>query len=151
MATVVPITHVVALVDGTESSFRAADVAIDLARSLDARLTAMAVVDTDTLHQLLSVKILVDSEMGEFEKELEASANRHLAQVCERGRDHRMAVEEVLVTGSAEVVVCREAQSRGVGLIVIGGFLSSRVSRDVLARQRQQIIDRAECPVLVVK
>jgi nucleotide-binding universal stress UspA family protein len=38
-----------------------------------------------------------------------------------------------------------------VDLICIGGFHSSRVSRDLLARQRQQVIDRAACPVLVVK
>ena len=68
-----PIRHILVLVDGTEASYNAADAAIDLARSLGSKLTAMAVVDTDTLRQLLSVKILVDAEMGEFEKE--ASGN----------------------------------------------------------------------------
>jgi nucleotide-binding universal stress UspA family protein len=151
MAKVVPLAHILVLVDGTESSDRAADVAIELACSLGARLTAMAVVDTDTLHQLLSVNILVDAEMGEFEKELEASASRHLANVCDRGRARKMAVEEVLATGASEAVVLREAQSRHAGMIVLGGFHSSRVGRDLLARQRQQILDRAACPVLVVK
>jgi len=138
-------------VDGTEPSFHAADVAIGLARSLAARLTVMAVVDTDTLHKLLSVRILVDSEMGEFERELEASARRHLDHVRGRASARQVAIEEVLVTGLSEAVVPREAESRGVGMIVLGGFHSSRVSRDLLARQRQQIIDRAACPVLVVK
>jgi nucleotide-binding universal stress UspA family protein len=151
MTKTVPLTHILTLVDGTESSFRAADVAIELARSLDARLTAMAVVDTDTLHQLLSVKILVDAEMGEFEKELEVSARRHLSHVCDRGRAHEMTVEEVLATGASEAAVLHEAQARGINMIVLGGFHSSRVNRDLLARQRQQILDRATCPVLVVK
>ena len=146
-----PINHILVLVDGTEASYNAAAAAIELARSLGARLTAMAVVDTDTLGQLLSVKILVDAEMGEFEKELEESSRRQLAEVRERALRRKVVVEEVLLTGNSEVIVPREVQERGVDLIAIGGFQSSKVTRDLLARQRQQIIDRAVCPVLVVK
>jgi len=145
------VNHILVLVDGTESSFHAADRAIDMARSLGARLTAMAVIDRETLHQLLSVKILVDAELSEFEKELQESAKRHLATVRQKGLDHRVVIDEVLATGSVEETVPREVQARGVDLICIGGFQSSRVARDLLARQRQQILDRAACPVLVVK
>ena len=145
------ITHILALVDGTDSSFNAADAAIGLARDLGARLTAMAVVDTDTLRQLLSVRILVDAEMGEFERELEESSRRQLAEVRERALDRKVVVEEVLLTGNTEVIVPREVEEREVDLIALGGFQSSKVTRDLMARQRQQIIDRAKCPVLVVK
>jgi nucleotide-binding universal stress UspA family protein len=146
-----PVNHILVLVDGTESSFHAADLAIDLARVVGARLTAMSVVDTETLRQLLSVKILVDAEMGEFEKELQESARRQLAAVREKAMDRRLVIEEVLVTGNVEEIVPREVQSRGIDLIALGGFESHRVTRDLLTRQRQQIIDRAPCPVLVVK
>jgi len=146
-----PIRHILVLVDGTEASYNAADAAIDLARSLGSKLTAMAVVDTDTLRQLLSVKILVDAEMGEFEKELQESSRRQLAEVCQRALDRKILVEEVLLTGNTETIVPREVQQREVDLIALGGFQSSKVTRDLLARQRQQIIDRAKCPVLVVK
>ena len=145
------ISHILVLVDGTEASYHAADAAIELARSLGARLTAMAVVDTDTLRQLLSVKILVDAEMGEFEKELEESSKRQLAEVCQRALDRKVVVDEVLLTGNTETIVPREVQQREVDLIALGGFQSSKVTRDLLARQRQQSIDRAKCPVLVVK
>jgi nucleotide-binding universal stress UspA family protein len=139
------------LVDGTESSFHAADCAIDLARAVGARLTAVAVVDRETLHQLLSVKILVDTEMDDFEKELQASARRHLKHVRERALDRRLAVEEVLLSGNVEEIVPQAVAERSVDLIAIGGFDSSRANRDLLVRQRQQIVDRATCPVLVVK
>ncbi len=146
-----PINHILVLVDGTDSSYNAANAAIELARSLGAKLTAMAVVDTDTLRQLLSVKILVDAEMGEFERELQESSRRQLAEVCQRALDRKVLVEEVLLTGNTETIVPREVAERKVDLIAIGGFQSSKVTRDLLARQRQQIIDRARCPVLVVK
>jgi nucleotide-binding universal stress UspA family protein len=145
------VNHILVLVDGTESSFHAADRAIDLARSLGARLTAMAVIDRDTLHQLLSVKILVDAELSEFEKELESSAQRHLATVRQRALDYRLTVEEVLVTGNVEDIVPKEVHARHVDLICIGAFQCGRVPRDLLARQRQQIADRTSCPVLIVK
>ena len=145
------VNHILVLVDGTESSFHAADRAIDMARALGARLTALAVIDHDTLHHLLSVKILVDVELSEFEKELEASARRHLDAVRQRAQGHHLVVDEVLVTGNIGEIVPKEVHARGVDLICIGGFHSSRVSRDLLARQRQQVIDRAACPVLIVK
>ncbi len=146
-----PVNHILVLVDGTEASFNAADTAIDLARALGARLTALAVVDTETLRQLVNVKILVDAEMGEFEKELEQSARRQLAEVRERALNQKVVIDEVLVIGNAETVVPKEVQDRGVDLIALGSFPSTKVTRDLVARQRQQIIDRATCPVLVVK
>jgi nucleotide-binding universal stress UspA family protein len=51
------IHHILVLVDGTASSFHASDYAIELARTLGAQLTGLAVVDTDTLRQLLNVRI----------------------------------------------------------------------------------------------
>ena len=146
-----PINHILVLVDGTESSYRAVEAAIDLARAVGARLTALAVVDTETLRQMLSVRILVDAEMGEFEKELEESSRRQLAEVRDRALDRRVVCDDVLLTGNTETIVPREVQERGVDLIALGGFQSTKITRDLLARQRQQIIDRARCPVLVVK
>ena len=145
------IQHILVLVDGTDSSYHAADAAIDLARDLGAGLTAMAVVDTETLRQLLSVKILVDAEMGEFESELEESSRRQLAEVVERAADRKVVAEQVLLTGNTETIVPREVRDREVDLIALGGFQSSKIARDLLARQRQQIVDRAPCPVMVVK
>jgi len=57
----------------------------------------------------------------------------------------------VLITGSVETVVPKEVEERKVDLIALGGFQSTKVTRDLLARQRQLILDRAACPVLVVK
>ncbi|MCX5683341.1 MAG: universal stress protein [Planctomycetota bacterium] len=145
------VNHILVLVDGTEASFHAADRAIDLARSIGARLTALAVIDRDTLHHLLSAKILVDVELSEFEKELESSARRHLDVVRQKAQEHHIEVDEVLATGNVGEIVPKEVHARGVDLICMGGFHSTRVSRDLLARQRQQVIDRAACAVLIGK
>ena len=145
------VNHILVLVDGTDSSFHAADYAIDVAHALGARLTAMAVVDTDTLRQLLHIKILVDSEMDELEKELQESGQHQLDEVRQRAMDKRVQFEDVLRSGNSEVIVPKELAQRGVDLLAMGGFPSDRVKYDLLARQRQQILDRAGCPILVVK
>jgi nucleotide-binding universal stress UspA family protein len=146
-----PISHILVLVDGTQSSFRAADYAIDIARILGARLTALAVVDTDTLHQLLSVNILVDIELAEFEKELAHSAQHQLDEVRHHAMDKRVVLDEVLRSGNSEVIVPIELSQRGIDLLAMGAFQSERVKHDLLARQRQQILDHAQCPILIVK
>jgi nucleotide-binding universal stress UspA family protein len=146
-----PVGHILVLVDGTKSSFRAADYAIDLARTLGARLTAMAVVDTDTLRQLLHVNILVDSEMDEFEQELQQSAQHELDEVRQRAMSKRVKFDDVLRSGNSEVVVPKELAQREVDLLAMGAFHSDRVKYDLIARQRQQILDRAACPILIVK
>lgn len=146
-----PVQHILVLVDGTEAAFRAADFGIALACALGAKLTAMAVVETETLRQLLNVKILSDVEMGEFEKELRGSSERQIAEVHERALRRKLVIDDVIVEGNSEEVVPREVETRGVDLIALGGFQSNRASRDLLTRQRQQIVDHAACPVVVVK
>lgn len=146
-----PVRHILVLVDGTEASFRAADFAIALACVLSAKLTAMAVVEIETLRQLLSAKILSNVEMGEFEKELQSSSDRQIAEVHERALRKHLVIDDVIVSGNSEEAVPREVAARQVDLIALGGFQSNRASRDLLTRQRQQIIDHAVCPVVVVK
>ncbi len=146
-----PVNHILVLVDGTESSFRAADYAVEIAHAVGAKITALAVVDTDTLRQLLNVRILVDSEMDEFEKELELSSQNQLDEVRQRAMKKRVKFDDVLRSGNSEVIVPKEVSQRGVDLLAMGAFPSERVKYDLLARQRQQILDRATCPVLVVK
>ena len=146
-----PFRHLLVIVDGTETSDRAVRLAVILAAATRARLTAIAFVETDTLKRLLTVKVLSQSEMGDFEQGLEESAQRQLTAAVATGRAGGIAIETAIVRGNSEETVPREVARRGNDLIVIGAFDSQRANRDLLARQRQQIVDRAPCPVLVAR
>ena len=146
-----PFRHLLVIVDGTETSDRAVRLAVILAAATRARLTAIAFVETDTLKRLLTVKVLSQSEMGDFEQGLEESAQRQLAAAVATGRVGGVAIETAIVRGNSEETVPREVARRGNDLIVLGAFDSQRATRDLLARQRQQIVDRAPCPVLVAR
>lgn len=145
------IKHLMVLVDGTDASFRAADLAIDLACALRARLTAVALGETETLHQLLSAKILTPSEMTEFEEGLQESAGRQLAEVRERAASRGVESDVFYAKGNSETVLPGEIRARNVDLIVIGLFDSDRAPHDLLDRQRQQAAIHAPCPVLVAR
>ena len=146
-----PFRHLLVIVDGTETSDRAVRLAVILAAATRARLTAIAFVETDTLKRLLTVRVLSQSEMGDFEQGLEESAQRQLTAAVATGRAGGIAIETAIVRGNSEETVPREVARRGNDLIVLGAFDSQRANRDLLARQRQQIVDRAPCPVLVAR
>jgi len=147
----IPVKHVAAIVDGTSSSFRAADAAIQVAARSGAALTAMAIVEHSTLRQLLRARILVSNEMDEFERDLDVSMRRHLAEVCERARRQNVTAQGVLLSGNTGSLLPKYVAEHKVDLIVVAAFQSKDVLRDMIARQRQLIVDYAPCPVLVVK
>ena len=146
-----PFRHLLVIVDGTETSDRAVRLAVVLAAATKARVTAIAFVETDTLKLLLNVKVLSMPEMGDFEMGLEQSARRQLDAAVATGKSGGVAIETDIVRGNSEETVPREVARRGNDLIVLGAFDSQRANRDILARQRQQIVDRAPCPVLVAR
>ena len=146
-----PFHHILVIVDGTDTSDRAVRLAVALASATRARLTAIAFVETDTLKRLLTVKVLSEAEMGDFEKGLEESAGSQLASAAATGKAAGVAIETAVVRGNSEETVPREVARRGNDLIVLGAFDSRRANHDLLARQRQQIVDRAPCPVLVAR
>ena len=146
-----PVRHILVLVDSTETSARAVDLAGALARALNARLTGIVVIETETLHQLLSAKVLTDAELADFEAGLRESGERQLEAARLRAREQGAALETAILAGNSEVVVPQEVATRGVDLIVLGGFDSSKVRFELLFRQRQQIADHAPCPVLIAR
>ncbi len=146
-----PFNHLLVIIDGTEASDRALRLAVAQAAATRARVTAIAFVETDTLKRLLTVKVLSQAEMGDFEQGLEESAQRQLAAAAATGRACGVAIETAIVRGNSEETVPREVARRGNDLIVLGAFDSRHANHDLLARQRQQIVDRAPCPVLVAR
>lgn len=146
-----PFRSILVLVDGTESAMRASECAIRLAGAMSARLTAIAVVDTHTLRRLMSVRILVEPEVQEFEAGLQQTQQRYLDYVAQLAAKEQVAMETVLGRGEWHLTVLAEQKTRQADLIVLGGFRMTLTRLNLLARERQLIIDEAPCPVLVVK
>ena len=143
--------NAIVLVDGTESSMAAARFAIDMASRTGCRLTAISAVDTDILNQLLRTRIFVEEEREDYEQELELDAGKFLRYVNELAKKQKVKVESVVLKGSPHGTILGEAKRRQADLIILGHWRTSVAKRDILARERQLILDAAECSVLVVR
>jgi nucleotide-binding universal stress UspA family protein len=146
-----PSKNVLVLVDGNESAVKAAAFAIKMAGVYGVKLAAISVVDTDTLRHLMSVRILVEQEVRDFEAELERNQRRYLDFVQREAQKANVEIELLLKRGICHIEVLAEQRRRNADLIIIGGFRSTLTRLDLVVRERQIILDEAPCPVLVVK
>lgn len=145
------VRRILLVVDSSDAAVRAARKAVELASELGAKVDAAFVVDTGTLRQLLSGKILVAEEMEEFEEDLAAGGRKYLRMVEELADEHNVSLEMHLLKGTWTSALLAEAKRVKADLIVLGGFTSSMAKRDLVGKQKQALIDDAPCPVMVVK
>ena len=122
-----------------------------MAKLYRCRLLAVYVVDTATLQELLLSKIFVEDESAEYEKSLEENGHRYLNYVEELAPKKGVQVEKILRRGAISTEIVEAAEETGADLILLGGFEESKSIRDVLSRQRREIVRNAKCSVLVVK
>ena len=146
-----PFAHVMLLLDGTEISLRAADYALALCECSDARLSVLAVVDTDTLRHLLGRRIIAHAEMGEIEAELERFTRKQLDHVSRLAGERNIPLHATLAKGALRGAVLEAVGRLKADLVVMGGYTSSIVRRDLAAYERQGVVDELHIPVVLVK
>ena len=139
------------LVDGTDEGMKAARHAIELAADEDATLVIAAVVDTSTLKQLLTYRIFLQEEMEDYEHELEATCQKHLNYVAQLAEKESVRSKTALLEGACHSELLKEQKRSGADLLVMGAFTASTARRDLIAREKQLIIDEVACPVLLVR
>ncbi len=143
--------HIMVLVDSTESSAAAVMLAARLAKNQEARLTGLHAIENETLQQLFSAKVLLTTEMDEFEGALMESGERHLARAVKRAAKLGVKMETKVVSGNSGIEIPRVIADEKVDLLVVGEFDSAQLRFDLLFRQRQQMLDHAQCAVLVAR
>jgi len=146
-----PFKNIGVVVEGSDASMQAAKIAIELARAADAKLTAVSVIDTETLRALLSSHILVDEERKEFEVELEESNRRYLERVTEMAHKVRQEAQTVLLRGSFHSSILHEMKRKEFDLVIIGFATSGTTKRDLMTHERELLMNDATCPLLLVK
>jgi nucleotide-binding universal stress UspA family protein len=144
-------SNVLLVVDGSEASVAAANLAVAMAAQQKCELTAVYVVDTATLDYLLQMRILVNQEREGFEQDLERTGKRYLDFVQTIGRKLGLDVDVVLRRGSFHQEILKEARERKVDAIVLGGWKRTIARKDKASIERQHVLDQADCPVIVVK
>ncbi len=144
-------TKLLVYLDGSEDSVSAAMAAIVLATQLQAQLVAMYVVNTKALQDLVKMRIFLDSEQLEYQRDIEGDAHRYLEHVKKLGKKKGVVVETVKKSGSVSQEVKQYIAHHEVDMLVLGGLSEIHSRRDELLSETDRMMRSATIPVFVVR
>jgi nucleotide-binding universal stress UspA family protein len=145
------ISHLVAVITGSDASILAAKYAIVMAKAYRCRMTAVYVVDTATIRQLTLSKIFIQEESQDYERSLEANGERYLSFVEELARAKGVKIEREIRWGAVYTEILKVAEDKKADLIILGGWEKDRSARDIISHSHREIMVNAKCSVLLVK
>jgi nucleotide-binding universal stress UspA family protein len=144
--------HILLATDGSDASAHAAALAVDLARTHGARLTALYVVDPYPYLGIGEANPMGFQAYMSAAYDHAAQAHARVAQLCDKGGGKpvelvlRMA-EDVPATEG----ILRMAKDEGADLIVVGSHGRSGLMRMVLGSIASKVVAQSHLPVLVAR
>lgn len=146
-----PIERIMLYVDSSEECITAAQYGIGLAKSLNAALMAVYVVDVEVLSDLVKAKIFVKIEEMDYENNLEEDGRRYLNYISELGLKKGVEIETFLVKGIVNKEVIKKIEELNVDLLIMGELEPIRSRTDSFHDEAELIFRKSNCSVLVVK
>lgn len=146
-----PIRRILVYLDGSEGSITAAQYAICLSRHYRAELSALYVVNTRALGDLLKARIFVKAEQEEYLRDLQEDSQRYLNHVRSLARKKGLVVQTASVSGTVHQEIKNCVQANKIDLLVMGELSSVRSRRDELYDEADRALRTVPCSVLVVK
>ena len=145
------IERILVYVDGTEGSITACQYAVLLAKGTGARLTAMYVINTRALQELVKTRIFLPAEQDEYQLDLQADAERYLAHVRELAQRKGVPVEIIKRSGAVHQEIRTEVQNSKIDTLVLGELAGVRSRRDEFYDEADRAMRMVPCTVIVVK
>lgn len=146
-----PIKHILVYLDGTEESVTAAQYAICLSKATGALLSAMYIVNTRALNDLVKSHIFIESEQDEYQQDLQEDARKYLKLMEKMAQEKSVAVSVYEESGAVQGVIRDFIRDNDVDLLVSGKISNIRSRRDELNNDTERVIRNVSCSVLVVK
>jgi len=146
-----PIKKIMVYVDGTEQSVTAAQYAICLAAFSGAELLAQYVVNTKAVEDLLKARIFLRDEQVEYERDMEADAERYLDYVDELAARKGLSIIKKRSKGSVHKEIVDAVSENGIDLLVIGELSRIGSRRDEFYDESERAMRAVPCSVLIVK
>jgi len=128
--------------DGSKESDKALDWSVDLAKASGAKLIVQHVVSIAP--EALATGA-VDLEA------IEAAVGKMLDEAVERARQAGGSATKVLSRGDVATTILREAEQRGMELIVVGSLGRGRMARMLMGSVADKLVRTAPIPVLIVR
>jgi len=146
-----PASKILVYIDGTEQSITAAQYALCLTKFTGAELTVFYVINTKALDELLKARIFLKEEQIEYERDLEADAQRYLNHVRELAQSKGVAVHTRSAMGNIHQEIVKIMREEGFDLLIIGELSRIRSRRDEFYDETERAMRTVPCSVLIVK
>ena len=126
-----PISRILVYIDGSEVSVGPLlCMLLFLAKTLNAELCAMYVINTRALNDLVSAKIFLASEEVEYHRDLEKDAERYLRHITKMAEKKNVKIDTKSVSGTIHREIKNEIKEHDYDILVIGGISNIRSRRD---------------------
>ena len=141
-------SRILAAIDGSDVSMKAAAYAITLAKNNNAEIFVINVVDLSSIFKMLppeTKKLLI--KIGRQD------ANRILDNVTDMAKQDglRIRTEIIESSTSAADAIIKYAQEKNIDLIVVGTKGRSGMSKVLIGSVATKVVTYSQCPVLVVR
>jgi nucleotide-binding universal stress UspA family protein len=142
--------HILVATDGSELAQKAVSQGLELAKRLDARVTAVTV--TEPWPVAMAGGMMVGSPIKEYEQVVNQEANRVLSDVSELAGKLGVACSAVHLADQypAEGIV-EQVKANGCDLIVMASHGRRGLAKVVLGSQAIKVLALSTVPVLVCK
>ncbi len=141
--------HILVATDGSKYGAAAAAEAIGMAKQLGSRLTALAVVHSESM----SPMDIVSSQMQRdliAEKEMK-EADKNVKNVKDAADAAGIRAESLILGGKPSEAIIQTAKDKQADLIVLGSHGKTGVEKLLMGSVAERVIVLSSCPVMVVK
>ncbi len=132
--------------DGSEYTKRAVDHGIDLAKSTEAKLYAIYVIDTAAF-----ASIPMDAAWESMYELLKQEGDEATRYVADKSEVDGLEVERLTIEGHPAEEIIKYAEKNSVDLIVMGTLGKSGLDRFLLGSVAEKVVRNSKIPVLVVR
>lgn len=153
------IKRILVPIDGSSSSFSAADYAIDIAKGLHAGIVLIHAVEipsslSDYLSPIGSKPLYIDTETGApFGKEIKQKVHSWFSKIEKVAKKENVPVknEILFLNKSASESILSYAKDNEIDLIVMGSRGRGGFKNLLMGSVSRKVVEHADVPVLIVK
>ncbi len=145
------IKKILVVINGTEQSYNASLYSVFLAALLKCELIGVYVINEKALNDLLKVKIFIDEEKVDYEKDMENDAQRYLTQFERSASKKNIPLTKVIKKGDVHEEIVKYAQDFDVDMVIIGELKKIVSVKDVAYDEMERVLREAKVPVLIAK
>jgi nucleotide-binding universal stress UspA family protein len=132
--------------DGSDYSIHAAEYGISIAKTHEAQITVVYVLDEVVIDQFSKM-----AEREVIERELKADGQRYINYILDLANKEGVKATSLIVKGRPFEQIVHLSNGLEMDLIVMGTYGRRGAERILIGSVAERVIEYSRCPVLVVK